>query len=76
MSDPSQYFFILTITALGLSFIGGMVVYFLKSKCRRISLCFGLIDVERDVEGEEKIEMNEINHGINPYPNIEIESKI
>ena len=33
-------------------------LYLFKSKCSNVKLCFGLLEVERDVEGEEKTDMN------------------
>jgi hypothetical protein len=35
-----------------------------------------LLVVKRDVEGEEKIENNEIEHNLNPYPQIELNNKV
>lgn len=76
MSDASQYFFILTLSGLALSFFTGTIIYCLKSKCSEINLCCGLLVVKRDVEGEEKIENNEIEHNLNPYPQIELNNKV
>ena len=33
-------------------------LYLYKSKCSNVKLCFGLLEVERDVEIEEKTDMN------------------
>jgi hypothetical protein len=34
--------------------IASTCLYLYKSKCQRVTLCYGLVDVERDVRGEEK----------------------
>jgi hypothetical protein len=66
--------FWLTITGVITAFISGALVYAIKSKCTRCSLCFGLIDVQRDTAMEEKIEELALDKGLNPYHNI-IEEK-
>ena len=35
----------------------------------KVFLCFGLINIERDVKLETKEEQFEIEHGINPFKN-------
>ena len=62
--------FWLTITGVIKAFISGALVYAIKSKCTRCSLCFGLIDVQRDTAMEEKIEELALARGFNPYQNI------
>jgi hypothetical protein len=62
--------FWLTITGVITAFISGALVYAIKSKCTRCSLCFGLIDVQRDTAMEEKIEELALARGFNPYQNI------
>jgi hypothetical protein len=39
----------------------------IKSKCSRCSLCFGLIDIHRDVALEVEEEKFEIEKGLKPY---------
>ena len=36
-------------------------LYLYKSKCSNVKICFGLLEVERDVIGEEKIDQNHNN---------------
>ena len=62
--------FWLTITGVITAFISGLLVYAIKSKCSRCTLCFGLIDVQRDTAMEEKIEEMELQMGKNVYENI------
>jgi hypothetical protein len=61
--------FWLTIVGLISAFLSGALVYAIKSKCSRCSLCFGMIDIERNCELEEKIEELELEKGINPFKN-------
>ena len=61
--------FLITMTGLVLSFLGGTSMYFLKSKCVRCSLCWGLIEVERDADAENEEEKMEIEAGQNYNPN-------
>ena len=61
------YLFVLTLVGLVLGFTGGLVVYFLRSKCNSVSCCFGLLEITRDIESELKEELNEMDHGINPF---------
>ena len=34
--------------------IASTCLYLYKSKCQRVNLCYGLVQVDRDVRGEEK----------------------
>lgn len=56
--------FWLSITTIIISFLSGVVVFCLKSKCKDCSVCYGLVQVSRDVELEVEEEKNEIEHGI------------
>jgi len=38
--------------------IGSILLYVYKSKCSNIKLCYGLIEVKRDVRGEEIVDIN------------------
>jgi len=63
--------FFLTIVGILTAFLSGALVYTIKSKCSKCSLCFGLINIERNVEAEIEEEKFEIEHGINPFGNEE-----
>lgn len=39
--------FVLTIIGLGGSAVGVMLAYFLKSRCKKIKVCFGLLSCDR-----------------------------
>ena len=41
--------FILTIIGIGGSGLGVLFAYFLKSRCRKISVCYGLFNCDRTV---------------------------
>ena len=62
--------FWLSISAMLLSFVGILTVFCLKSKCKKFNICFGLISVERDIDGELEDEKMMIENGMDPY-NIE-----
>ena len=62
--------FWLSISAMLLSFVGILTVFCLKSKCKKCNICFGLISVERDIDGELEDEKMMIENGMDPY-NIE-----
>ena len=38
--------------------IGSILLYIYKSKCSNVKLCCGLIEVKRDVRGEENVDIN------------------
>ena len=61
------FIFIITLIGITFTFIGGMITYFLKSKCTDVSCCWGCIDVKRDVDDELKEELAQIDHGIDPF---------
>ena len=71
MLDTSQFggSFFITLVGLILSFLGGLSMYCLKSKCTKCTLCFGLIHIERDVEVELEEEKIELEKGIDYLPN-------
>jgi hypothetical protein len=62
--------FWLSISAMLLSFVGILTVFCLKSKCKKCNICYGLISVERDIDGELEDEKMMIENGMDPY-NIE-----
>ena len=55
--------FWLTITGVLTAFISGALVYAIKSKCSKCNVCYGLINIERNVEIEEKFEELELERG-------------
>ena len=57
--------FWISFVGLILSFAGILLIYCLKSKCKKCSICFGLIQIERDVNAENEEEKMEIENGIN-----------
>jgi len=61
--------FFLTIAGIITAFLSGALVYAIKSKCSKCVLCYGLINIERDVKTEADEERFEIEHGINPFGN-------
>ena len=67
-------FHFLSITGVISAFISGALVYAIKSKCSRCSLCFGLIDIQRNVELEVEEEKFEIEKGLKPH-NLKQEEK-
>ncbi len=58
----SEGFYAMLI-ATGAGIIGAILTILYKSKCTRVKCC-GLIDIERDVHGEEKIDEEQL-HAIN-----------
>jgi len=51
---------LIIILGIGTGFLGLMLRYFFKSKCDRVSCCFGLVNIHREVEQEvPDIERNE-----------------
>jgi hypothetical protein len=69
--DTNQFggSFWITFTGLILSFLGGMAMYCLKSKCKTCSVCFGLVQIERDVGAENEQEKMELEKGLSYMPN-------
>ena len=59
--------FWLTITGVLTAFISGALVYAIKSKCNRCSVCFGLVEIQRNVELEVEEEKYELEKGLNPF---------
>lgn len=44
-------------------------LYLYKSKCSNVKLCYGMIEVERDVAGEEKTDIYNESHSNNQTNN-------
>lgn len=57
--DSTIIFYIISTTSTAFLFFLG-VLY--KSKCTNINLCYGLIDIDRNVEIEEKYDELELDH--------------
>ena len=53
--------------------IGSIFVYLYKSKCQSVNLCYGCISVNRDVRGEEGIDLQNQTNTTN---NIELSAVI
>ena len=66
MNDTQTFLSVVLVPA-----IGSLFLYLYKSKCASVQLCFGCINVARDVRGEEGIDMN--NRTIN---NLEISASV
>lgn len=53
--------FLLTIIGLGGSAFGVLTAYFLKSRCKKIKVCFGLLSCDRVPPVELPIETVDVN---------------
>lgn len=63
MSDPQfNSTFVLSMGTLVVTASGVCLAYALRSKCSSVKLCFGCIDVVRDIPGE--IEEDRIMRGV------------
>jgi len=51
--------------------MASIMLYLYKSKCQSVQLCFGCINVARDVRGEEKTDQLQTNNN-NTTNNIEL----
>lgn len=63
--DTFDAVFWITISTLACGSFGLVVRYCLKSKCDNINICYGLVNVHRDVKLEVEEEMKEMELGIN-----------
>lgn len=45
--------------------VASIFLYLYKSKCSNVRLCYGLVEVKRDVIGEEKVDINNQNNNLN-----------
>jgi hypothetical protein len=62
VADPPFYQtfnsgFFLSLGAVIFGFLGVVIKTCYQSKCRQCRICYGMINVERDVEGEEKFDI-------------------
>jgi len=53
--------FVITIIGLGGSAFGVLFAYFLKSRCRKIKVCFGLFSCDRVPPVDLPIESTDVN---------------
>jgi len=67
---PLSEVFLTMLVTSGFAFLAGLLAVCYKSKCVRISCC-GLV-IDRDVEGEEKIDEEELRHRQNTPPTMEV----
>lgn len=52
--------FYITVVGVLTTFLGLMIRYCLKSKCSNVNLCYGLININRDVDAEiEELKLEE-----------------
>ena len=59
--------FFITIVGIATTFFGVLTLYCLRSKCKKCVLCYGLINIDRDIDNEIKEDIQMLEHGINPY---------
>ena len=62
IEDTFDSAFFITIATMGFAFLGVVVRYLLKSKCKDVKCCWGLFECERAVDLEEKMEELELNN--------------
>jgi len=53
MNDIQTFLSVILVPA-----IGSFMLYLYKSKCQSVNLCFGCINIARDVREEERLDMN------------------
>ena len=56
---------LIIILGIGTGFLGLMLRYAFKSKCDRVNLCCGFVNIHREVEQEENDIENIQNQSIN-----------
>jgi len=61
MTQLSEIFWSTFVTTMS-GVVLAMIAVAYKSKCRNINCCFGLLQIERDTEGEEKIDELDVEH--------------
>ena len=66
--DKTQFngTFFITMAGIIVGFLGLIVKFCLKSKCKTCSVCFGLVKIDRDIQAEIEEEKLEIDAGIHP----------
>jgi hypothetical protein len=55
--DTFNGYFFLTLTGIIIGFATIVVRQCYSSKCSHCNICFGLINIDRDVQGEEKLDI-------------------
>ena len=50
--------------------IGTLAFNIYKSKCSNVKLCYGLVEIARDVRGEEKLDINSQNNSLDIINNV------
>ena len=68
MNDTQTFLSVVLVPA-----IGSLFLYLYKSKCASVQLCFGCINVARDVRGEEELDLQNRN---NNTTNLEISASV
>lgn len=67
---PLSEVFLTMLVTSSFAFLGGMLAVCYKSKCVRISCC-GLV-IDRDVQGEEEIDTEELRTRNNATPPMQV----
>ena len=49
--------FFLSLTALIFAFLGVAIKACYTTKCNKCTLCYGMIDINRDIEAEEQVDL-------------------
>jgi hypothetical protein len=62
--EPSEIF-ILSIVSIIIGIISYAINKSFNSKCSDCSCCFGLITIKRDIQKENEIEIEKMEHNIN-----------
>ena len=50
--DATDGTFFLSLATMSFAFLGLGIRYCFQSKCRNCNICYGLIQIERDISGE------------------------
>lgn len=64
-TDTFDSTFFLAIGSLLLSALALSAKYCLKSKCEHFSVCYGLLKIDRRVDLETQIDLQQIDNGVN-----------
>ena len=64
--DTFNSVFWLSFSAALFAFCGVSLGYCFKSKCSETNICYGLIQIKRNVEAENKEEEMQLEHGAGP----------
>ena len=58
MDSSTTYFIIASVSAFG----GALLKLLYDSKCKNVNICFGCVEIERDIEHEVEIEEGRANN--------------